>query len=156
LRPVEISRLTVAQVDLADRRLTVGGRTVKNRPRDIYLHDEIVNLVRVRVEALPNVPLFRDADSTPETFPVTAWNRSRKAARLSDIPFYALRHTFATWLLETGTRDEETRAVLLGHKLTRMSARYTHVTFTMIREAIERLPRVTPDDAAGASAGDVG
>lgn len=153
LRPIELSRLRVGHVDIGERRLRVVGRTAKNRTRDIYIHDEIYDILKERAAAVPNLPLLRDDKGGPEPFPRTIFARARGWASLADISLYTMRHTFATWLLETGTRDEETRAVLLGHRLSRMSARYTHVTFEMIREAIKRLPRVTAAPGAATSAG---
>lgn len=153
LRPVEITRLCVAHVDIPERRLRVVGRTAKNRSRDIYIHDEILEIMKECASAVPNLPLFRDASGRPEKFPRSAFERARDRANLHDVSLYTLRHTFATWLLETGTRDEETRAYILGHRLSRMSARYTHVTFEMVRDAIQRLPLVS---TAGAPASAVG
>ena len=56
--------------------------------------------------------------------------------------FYDLRHGFATRLLETGTREPETRSYMLGHRLKSMTGVYTHISFDLVRNAIRALPSI--------------
>ncbi len=149
LRPAEISRLTVAQVDLRERRITVLGSTVKNRPRELYAHDDLVPFLEAAAASLPNVPLVRDDQGNPAPFPRAAFDRAREKAKLAGITYYMLRHTFCTRLLETGTSSEELRAHLMGHKLAGMTSRYTHITPAQVRDAIRKLTSVngSPDEA---------
>ncbi len=142
LRPAEIARLTVSHVDLNERKITVTGSTVKNRPRQLYVHDDLMPVLREAASSIPNLPLLRTGEGEPAPFPRKEYERARKAAKLDGTTYYMLRHTFCSRLLETGTRDEETRAAIMGHRLRGMTSRYTHVTPAMIREAIERLPPV--------------
>jgi integrase len=150
LRPVEIVRLRVAHVNLEERRLTVIGRTVKNRSRDIFVHDDLVPVFKVLASAVPNLPLLRDEKDRPVPFPRHAWNRTVERAKVQDLTFYMLRHGFATRLLETGTRDPETRAYLMGKRLRSTLSIYTHISFAQVREAIRRLPSVVHPASAPA------
>lgn len=53
----------------------------------------------------------------------TAWQRARRAAKLTDVRVHDLRHTFATRLRASGVTAED-RAALLGHSLRTMPEHY--------------------------------
>lgn len=149
LRPREIERFTTANVDLSVRFLHVTGETVKNRSREIYIHDDLLPVLQETCSSVGNLPLLRDAAGRPQRFPRRRFNLARRAARLEHVDFYELRHTFASWLLEYGTESEEIRSYLMGHSEQGMTSRYTHVSRAKIRQAIERLPSIsTASDGA--------
>lgn len=82
---------------------------------------------------------------TPEgTVPApAAWGNSirlaRQALQLPNITFHDLRHTHATWLLESGV-DLKTVSQRLGHTSITITADiYAHVTDAMQRKAVEQL-----------------
>jgi integrase len=54
-----------------------------------------------------------------------AWSVLCGRAKVDDLRFHDLRHTFTTWLREQGV-VYEVRAALLGHKLPGKTADYTH------------------------------
>lgn len=68
------------------------------------------------------------------------WN-FKKPAKLAGIPevrIQNLRHTFATWLIESGV-DIITVRDLLGHSHAAVTERYTHPNESLKRVAVESL-----------------
>jgi site-specific recombinase XerD len=61
-------------------------------------------------------------------------------AGIDNFRFHDLRHTFASRLILAGV-GLETVQELLGHSSITMTRRYTHLTATHVREAVERLER---------------
>ncbi len=53
------------------------------------------------------------------------WIETYRRAKVVDLHFHDLRHTFATWLQGLGV-DYEIRQALLGHRMPGMTARYSH------------------------------
>lgn len=93
---------------------------------------------------------------TPDSFVVrlpsnplpspNAWNNAiqlaRKELRLPRVSFHGLRHTHATWLLESGV-DMKVVSERLGHSSITVTADiYAHVTDALQREAIQKLQRM--------------
>ncbi|WP_081462247.1 tyrosine-type recombinase/integrase [Alicyclobacillus acidocaldarius] len=64
---------------------------------------------------------------------------ARKELQLPPVSFHGLRHTHATWLLESGV-DLKIVSERLGHgSITITADIYAHVTDAMQREAMEKL-----------------
>jgi integrase len=53
------------------------------------------------------------------------WASVLRRARVVDLHFHDLRHTYATWLQDLGA-DYEVRQTLLGHRMPGMTANYSH------------------------------
>jgi integrase/recombinase XerC len=130
LRVGELCGLTVASVALAERAATVWGKGAKQRR--VPLSEPAVRAVRrwleVRSDVLP--PEMGDALFGNERGRVlTPRDVRRIVDRRSSSPTHphALRHTFATHLLDGGA---DLRAVqeLLGHTDVATTQRYTHVS----------------------------
>lgn len=142
--PSEVNRLTVGMVDLEERRISVpSGGTRKKRARDFYIHGDLVPFMDVAAKAVPNLPLFRDSKGRPAKFPRPAFDRARIKANLPEMKMYELRHTFKTWLYQTGTRNQEMIDYLMGHVRRGIGAQYFHPTMEEIRQAIVPLPSIT-------------
>lgn len=83
---------------------------------------------------LETVPRF---DRCPFVFPnpetgqpyqnIGAWYRIRKMAGLSDVRMHDLRHSFASFLVNSGRSLYEVQQ-LLGHSTSRMTQRYAHLS----------------------------
>lgn len=141
--PSEVERLTVGKVTLEERRLSIpDGGTRKSRARELYLHDDLMPFIEVAAAAIQNLPLFRNGEGKPAKFPRPAFDRARKAANLPDLTMYQLRHTFKTWLFQTGTKNTEMLDYLMGHSQERMGGRYLHPSLDDAREAIVKLPSI--------------
>ena len=71
-------------------------------------------------------------------------------AKLDDVNFHTLRHTFASWAVMRGVTLKELQE-LLGHSTLAMTMRYAHLAPQHLRTAVARLEGLT-DEPAGESA----
>ena len=67
-----------------------------------------------------------------------AYSSARKKAKLEDVRFHDLRHTFATRLVQSGI-DLYTVKELLGHKTIAMTMRYAHHCSESLRHGVDVL-----------------
>lgn len=84
----------------------------------------------------------------------TAYNNAVAAAKLEDVNFHTLRHTFASWAVMRGVSLKELQE-LLGHASLTMTMRYAHLAPERLRTAVTRLEGLTSQpasDSAQASA----
>ncbi|WP_218917111.1 tyrosine-type recombinase/integrase [Alicyclobacillus acidocaldarius] len=87
------------------------------------------------------VRLPNSAPPSPASFN-NAIQNARKELGLPPVSFHGLRHTHATWLLESGV-DLKIVSERLGHSSITITADiYAHVTDALQREAIEKLQRM--------------
>ena len=79
------------------------------------------------------------------------WAKACRDAKVSDLHFHDLRHTFATRLQRLGV-DYEVRQALLGHKMPGMTAHYSHggpEWEAKLREAVKKLSYEMSDGLVG-------
>jgi len=146
MRRGEILALRWEDVDF--RAGTIHVRTSKNgEGREVPMNAT----VRAALRALPR----RIDDST--VFAIRhvqkSFGRACGAAKLVDFTFHDLRHTFASHLVMAGV-DISTVRELLGHKTLAMTQRYSHLSPTHRRRAVEVLDGYvdTPVDTKPANA----
>jgi site-specific recombinase XerD len=63
-------------------------------------------------------------------------------AKLDDVNFHTLRHTFASWAVMRGVSLKELQE-LLGHSSLAMTMRYAHLAPERLRSAVTRLEGLT-------------
>ena len=85
---------------------------LKQTPREIPLNPAAYAALRGAIAHVDG-RIFRRW--TPAAFSIF-WKRLAKEAKVADLHFHDLRHTFATWLQNLGV-PLEVRAALLGHRL---------------------------------------
>ncbi len=173
LRRSELIALRWDAVDLTNRVITVRmAKSGKGRP---------VGIDNTLLELLTRLKPLRDAINSPWVFthervgkrgqvilkgqPITDFNHAfREAAdraKLTDVRFHDLRHTFASHLTREGV-DIRTVQELLGHQSLAMTTRYTHVAPERRTQAVNLLdkalavpapavPSVAPVAAEGAA-----
>jgi len=73
----------------------------------------------------------------------TAYENAVEAAKLHDVTFHTLRHTFASWATMRGVSLKELQE-LLGHSSPTMTMRYAHLAPDHLRSAVSRLDGLTP------------
>jgi len=105
---------------------------------------------------LPLTATVKDALTPPGVVPISGplftrwtrsesfqrqWRRTCQRAGVSDLHFHDLRHTGATWLQRCGV-GYEVRQALLGHRVSGMTAKYSHggpEWDAQLREAVMKL-----------------
>ncbi len=70
--------------------------------------------------------------------------RARDAAGIKDFTWHDLRHTFATWLGQSGASLEVIKEQL-GHSDISVTQRYRHVNRAEVRDAMQKFPTVSPN-----------
>jgi integrase len=68
----------------------------------------------------------------------SAWDAAVKRAKLTNLRFHDLRHTFASWLVQKGRPLKEVQEAL-GHKTLIMALRYAHLAPDNLRAAAASL-----------------
>ena len=77
----------------------------------------------------------------------TAYNNAVAIAKLDDVNFHTLRHTFASWAVMRGVSPKELQE-LLGHSSLAMTMRYAHLAPEHLRAAVSRLEGLTNSQRA--------
>jgi integrase/recombinase XerD len=155
LRVGEIVGLEIGDIDA--KRMVIHVRHAK-RGRELYvmLSPRLLSTLRDYWKAakLPGPRLFAGRDaSTPlhRTAVHKAFSKAaRKAGLGKSLGPHALRHGFATHLLERGT-DLRTLQVLLGHASMKSTAIYLHITTARVQALRSPLDELaTPQDDGSA------
>ena len=127
--------------DMANRLVRISGRATKGKAA-VYV-PMTADLLAVLEEApvSPDTTRLLHKDGRPLTYPMIRrqWLKTRAAASrevpgLEGLRIHDLRHTFATYLRMSGCSVQDI-SYLLGHKDTRVTMRYAHMT----RKAADRI-----------------
>lgn len=70
------------------------------------------------------------------------FREARRKAGMEHVRFHDLRHTYASWLVQSGSSLTVVRD-LLGHSSLAVTSRYAHLAHEHLREAVDGLPRVS-------------
>lgn len=153
LRPSELWRVTARDIDWTTGKdgllmiwSTSKKRTKNKKSRAIPMTPRVSAIMKARAERYPTGPLFMVKDgNNPERVKVAGnywfseiWDKVREHMGLAKDPEfvpYALRHTFASRLIQRGVRIE-TIQKLLGHENIRMTQRYAKLAPENLIEAI--------------------
>jgi len=140
MRHQEIMKLHWDEIDLKHGLITLSGERTKNScPRDIPLRE-------VLMDTLSNTPktqrvgyVFKgEKEGQPQYSFQKRWVGIRKRAGMSYLRIHDLRHTFGSWLLQSGV-EQKTAMDLLGHKTPVMTNRYSHNSLKSLKKAIDQM-----------------
>jgi integrase len=134
LRQSEALGLTWPRVDRATGVIHLD--KTKNGDRRSVALDEVADAVLARRWA-PNATGYVFGSSNWNSFR-SAWETAVRAARLEDVRFHTLRHTCASWLVQSGVSLQEVQRIL-GHRTLAMTMRYAHLAPESQRTAIAKL-----------------
>ena len=115
--------------------------TKLGRPRHVPLSDGAVALLQSMKRfddcpwAFPNPKTLK-----PYVSIFHSWNSARKAAGLKDVRMHDLRHSFASFLVNSGRTLYEVQQ-LLGHTQIKTTARYSHLSQDTLLDASNAVTR---------------
>lgn len=140
MRPSELLCVEKENVDL-DARIMVGGmKTAAGKNRRIPIHRCIMPFMQ-RLMETPGKYLIDNGRGKPiflKNYNVR-WIKFMERMNFKDYTPHYTRHTCATMLREANVADD-IRKLILGHKNTDITDRYTHHSDEMLLEAIDSLP----------------
>ena len=151
LRAAEVASLRVADIDSA--RGVIHVRHGKGgKDREAMLSPQLLGVLRTYWRlARPKTFLFPGRDPDRPIHPAALHTACRAAVEEAGlakrVTLHALRHSFATHLLENGT-DIRIIQVLLGHNSLLTTALYTHVSTDVIRATQSPFDRLSLQIAA--------
>jgi integrase len=162
-RLTDLSRLTWANIDLAERAITFRQKKT-DQGLKVPIHPELEDyLLSVRSADDEKTPLFPSLYGWPDQRLSWAFRQLLATARIdagiartktgaagrnvSRLSFHSLRHSFTSALANAGV-PAELRQKLTGHADAKSHAIYTHHELETIREALEKLGRL-PKEGVG-------
>ena len=124
LRKGELLRLTKADVE--DGCVVVRSGKSKTSER-------IIPVPRVALPILKRLPIKMDANKLDKE-----WRKVRSAAGLDHVRFHDLRHTYGSWLAQSGASGVIIRDAM-GHSSLTVTSRYLHSAPAHVRAAVRKL-----------------
>jgi len=114
--------------------------TKNGEKREVYMNEQVKTaLIRVRKHP-DSAYIFCNKDGKPLHDIRKSFFTALKKSGINNFHFHDLRHTFASQLAMSGT-DINTVRELLGHKDVRMTLRYSHLSPSYKRRAVDILGR---------------
>ena len=141
LRRGELFELTVSDIDLAQRVMTIHGvKTKSGTTRHIPLNNESATVLGRWIKDMPAESLvFPNPKSGKKLDNIKkSWSNLLEGANISSFRFHDLRHTFASKLVMNGV-DLYTVKELLGHSTIELTQRYAHLSQDHKLESVESL-----------------
>lgn len=133
MRRGEILSLTRKDIDWKNRIITIE-HTKNGEKRHVYLNDVALMVLKALPRRIDNGKLF---PFRPDQIGIAFW-KAVKRAEIEDFRFHDLRHTFCSHHAMSGTQGRGLMA-LMGHKDTRMTSRYSHLSDTYLREKVNHV-----------------
>ncbi len=145
LRRENVVMLRKTQVNLLAKEITVEGAEIKNGeklriPIAGPAYEVLTSLITN--DKTNSICVFRSKEGKPYN-PKNVYRvfkKSLERAGIEDFRFHDLRHCFASWNRQAGV-EIETLAELMGHKDTKMTMRYAHITQVHCTKAIGLLDK---------------
>lgn len=141
LRREEQFKLQWTSVNFQTGVLTIP-RSKHGEARHIPMNDHVVEVLRNLPSRLKSAYVFPSrTGKTPlnaNNFINRVWNPLLAEAKIENFRWHDCRHTFASRLIMAGV-DLRTVQELLGHKTIAMTLRYSHLSPTHQKEAVQRL-----------------
>ncbi len=141
-RRTEVVGLEWKEIDFAKRSWTLpAARNKTKRPKTIPLSDRAMEMLEARKAngseyVFPNLKTGKPLQHFFGT-----WDRIRKIAKIPDVRLHDLRHSYASFLVNSGRSLYEVQK-LLGHTQISTTQRYAHLTNDTLSEATKIMDRL--------------
>jgi integrase/recombinase XerD len=113
--------------------------TKSNRPRVVPLSDRAVAILAAIVRIVASPYVFNNPQTGRRYRNLRhSFRKACSRAGISDFRWHDLRHTFASWHVQSGT-DLYRLSRILGHSTLQMSARYAHLATEHLHQAVQDL-----------------
>lgn len=141
MRKNEILHLTWKDVDFK-KRIVRAMQTKNGEPRSVPLTGPAETVLKQldKVRRLDTDLIFARPKNTKPLDIQNHWEDALKKAKIKDFRFHDLRHTAATYLLESGATLPELSAIL-GHRSIQMVKRYAHLADNHAVQVAEKMTK---------------
>jgi len=145
MRAGNVFALTWADIDLAGGVLLLMN-TKGNKIRPTFMTEAVKAMLQSRTKTGPADLVFPARKDNKIKQISDTFNRAVNKLKLNEgitdrrqkVTFHTLRHTFASWSIESGTDIYHVKE-LLGHSDLKLTARYAHIGENSLRSAVQRL-----------------
>jgi integrase/recombinase XerD len=147
LRKEELFSLTVSATDLSRREIRLD-QTKSGVPRSVPLTDAAIAIIRALLgqQGRPKTPyLFAKDDGTRYADMKKGFNAACRRANIAGIRWHDLRHTFASWFVQSGG-DLYHLSRILGHSTVQMTTRYSHLRTGDLHAELRRVAQIRPHE----------
>lgn len=144
MRHGELVALRKSMIDFNRQEVTLHvDMTKSGRERIIPLCDTLCRSLEQLCSQVPGEKVFAYVDKTshqwkPYTSFKNSWTGIRARANLKEVRFHDLRHTFASWWVQSGGNLLHLRDIL-GHSSLQMVQRYAHLNTAAHHEEIRKV-----------------
>lgn len=144
MRPSELLEVKKENVDLEARIMVGGLKTDAGRDRHIPIHTCILPFIERLMQTEGEYLIMRYDNQKVQKmsysrFIVNHWTPLMERLEMKEYTPHYGRHTMSTMMRVAGI-DEDIRKLILGHKNSDITDRYTHHPDSMLVEAIDRVP----------------
>jgi len=163
LRLIDITNLKWSNIDVATGCITLYAQKSKRTKRKIIIpiHDDLADWLSSRPSSDVDGSIFPSLAGKAVGGSSGLSRQFRKimekagiagrvirygkgaGRRIESLSFHSLRHSFNSALANAGV-SQELRQALTGHASARDNERYTHRQISLLRTAIEQVPRIKP------------
>lgn len=147
MRKEEMLGLLIRNIDLRKREVHLD-ETKTGAPRRVPLSDKAIETITTVLSA-PRRPhsayLFCKGDGSRILCNKKGFRAACARAKIDDFRFHDLRHTFASWWVQSGG-DLYKLSRVLGHRTLQMSARYGHLRTDDLHDELARVTQKRSQD----------
>lgn len=138
LRESNIRELKWLEVDLVNKQIIIPAEKSKNKkPLNAPLNNEAVQVIKEQIGE-HDVYVFTYMGRKVWQCSTRAWRKALKRAGINDFRWHDLRHTWASWHVQSGTTLQELFE-LGGWSSFEMVLRYAHLSSNHLQDAANRI-----------------
>ncbi|SMP83321.1 Phage integrase family protein [Desulfonatronum zhilinae] len=138
-RKTEVVELTWSEIDLTTATWTLPAERNKGkRPKTVPLSVRAVEVLKRRQDNGSEYVFPTPKSGKPLQHFHRTWDRIRKKAKIPDVRLHDLRHSYASFLINSGRSLYEVQK-LLGHSQIQTTQKYAHLTRNTLSEATKTM-----------------